>query len=202
MKADRSKKPVIALIVCLALLLVALGLMHFLGTGGRVYLPQQKTVSVPSEQGVYDAFANSGVRGRVLVIFDRTSHLDRFEGPTAQASFRAGSLAVAAPSSDLLSLLIESGLVREAYIVYPESDWAWLSKDMSLEKWSRSQGGGFETRVAGAYVKMSTKPPTLAEKPVVYVNRTFGDLYPPGMIGALEAPGASDLVVIQNPGTQ
>ena len=189
----------IALIVCVALFLAMLALMEYLGARGRVYLPEQKQVSVPTEQGVYDAFANSGVRGRVLVVFDRASHLDGFEGPTAQAAYRAGSLAVAAPSNGLLSLLIESGLVREAYIVYPESDWDRLSKDMSSNDWIRAQDRGFEMRIAGANVKIATKPPSLSEKAIVWVDEASANAYAPGMIAAAEASSASDLVVIQKP---
>ena len=199
---NQVRKRVIALLVCAALLGTTLALMQLLGMRGRTSLPEQKRLTVTGEQGVYDAFASSGARGRILVVFDRTSHLQIVSAPTAQASYRAGSLAANAPSSDLVALLIQSGLAREVYVVFPESEWARVSKIMSTQQWSRAQGRAFESRVAGAPVKLTTTPPVLSEKAVVYVNGASADRYSPGIIESITASAASDLVVIQGGGTR
>ena len=201
MPSARARRSLVALLVCAALLVALLATMQVLGKRGRNYLAGQKRVAVPTAQGAYDAFVDSGVRGRVLVVFDKTSHLNSFSTASAQDSFRQGDIRVDVPSSDLVALLIHSGMVREAYVVFPENEWARASKSLT-EQGALVKGSSFESWLPGAHVTLSTTPPTLSEKAVVYVNAASASEYAPGVVDSLTMPAASDLVVTQGGGSR
>jgi hypothetical protein len=190
----RSKHHWIALGATLALCVAVLVAMQVVSAQGRRTLPQRQTIQATSAQEAYDAVARAGVRGRTLVLVDATDHLGEFEFPATTKAFRSHETSVAVPSSELVSALIDSGLVRQAFIVYPPDEAESISTRIGQRQFARKVGDYYESRYSGAYVRFSTAFPQLAEKAVVIVNDGISG-YDEAALATLTSPDSADLVV-------
>jgi hypothetical protein len=187
---------IVAAVACLAVLLVALLAMEILGSSGRRYLSQQASFKVATIPEAFDKIRASGVRGRVIVVFDRASRLQRFGTDAQLRRFTQPGSEVSVAPNELLQALIMSGVVREAYVVYPESIWAERKEAEASRPFTRVESDTVETRIGGARVVFSAKPPVLAEKAIVFTNGAVASGYPRDMIQGYLDPNKSDIVVV------
>ena len=197
MRLFRIPKPYVALSATLGCLVVLLVAMQVLGTSSRHYLPQQQRFRVAGVQQGYDELRATGVRGRVLVLFDRTSRLDSFEMEPTISQLRTGKLAPTVAPDDLIAQLIYAGIVRSVYVVYSQAEWPGIDASMVGSAASRKEGDHWLTRFAGAPVVLTTTAPKLGERAIVYVAGDVAPTYSAGSIAAMEAPSASDVIVEQ-----
>jgi hypothetical protein len=199
-RLDTTVKRLTAMGIALALLVAALGLMQALGFKGRRYLPAQVKLTATGAQQGYDLIRDTGVKGRILVLFDRTSRLDNFEQTVATGRLRAGLTTMEVSPGELVAQLIYIGAIRRVYIVFPQSEWPRVDSAMTRIPTSRKQGEDWFSRYAnGVPVTLTTTPPKLSERAIVYISGSVESSYSPGAIAAATAPEASDLVVVQRP---
>ena len=106
-----------------AFVVVAVGL-QLVGLSGRHYLPQQVRYEVGDATEGYNRLVATGVRGRILVLFDRTSRLEPYGEVETMSAIRRQDLGgITVAPNELVDELIARTVVREVWVVFPDSEW-------------------------------------------------------------------------------
>jgi hypothetical protein len=182
----------------LLLLALVLAVAARRGERGRVTLSTRRAVSVSSPEEAYRVWDEAGVRGRILLVFDRYPHLD-----LAYESYRAG----ARPDDrSFLDFAVFGGVVRKIYWVVPEDAWDDVSRQEQLYHVLRRLDGEAMVLLvndnSGIPLVAATPSalPPIPEDVLVYVN---GTLYDAAQIAALleRLKIATDLAVVLESGS-
>jgi hypothetical protein len=195
-RAVRRYLPAIAMV---SLLAVTLTVFQLVGLSGRRYAEGHKRHEVDSAQEGYTLLQGADVRGRVLVLFDTTSHV-QMSGSDVFIQAAAGRVASASvlPDNFMQGLLI-AGTVRELHVVVPDSQWEVVRATLTGRGDAIVTSTSARARLYGASVVYSTAAnlPRFSEKVVVYVSQDVASQYPPALLSSFDDPGASDLYIVQ-----
>lgn len=187
----RHPLPIAAGIVLL--FVATLGALALHGRRGRVILPAPVTVPVGAPAEALEAWRREGVRGRVLLLFDRYPHFN-----TDYVDYRRG-----APLNDgnFVEYAIFENVVRKVFFVVRDEEWDAVARQPELYHAFRSVPGVpralyLHTSSGVPLVAAAASSlPRLAEPALVYVNAAVFD--PAEAQEMLRARAiASDLVVV------
>lgn len=185
----------LAVFLVLAGVLVAI---QSVAVSSRRYLDSQYTAEAASPLDAYDAVLSTGVRARVLVLFDKTSRVkEDIDTHSVLASRTASAAGLGIAPDSITSALIQSGTARSAIIVVPDEDWAAISAVLEGIPDVRKIGVSYVSRLdasAVTYVRASDLRPG-KERVVTLVNRDQSARYDPGLLAAFTDPSASDVAV-------
>lgn len=186
-----------ALIACLVALLVVFGAIQVASSRGRHVVDGHHRYEVAGPREGFDLLSGLSVRGRVVVVYDKTSHIQkRFASEFLPAETTVTAIA---DSSDFVEAFIVSGIARSVYIVVPDAEWPRIESGLLARGDSIVTSDSARARVYGApvtYVRADSLP-TFAEPVVAYLNADVASEYSPGLLGVLDQPNYSDVVVVQ-----
>lgn len=191
-------RPSVLWVVGVGWLVVLAVSAHAVGLGGRRYVTPSRRVAVSEPARAFEAFRDSGARGRVLVLFDHHTDIvpriylyaftDSLEGSGTLPPITGGNIA---------SGLIYAGVVREVYFVPPDEEWSGVVELVKSRFDAEKAGGGYRIRFEGApvWVLREKDLPRFRERVVVYDADSQTDAEAARRIDALSGPASPDLVV-------
>jgi len=181
---------IVALVAVLVLAIVA-------GAGGRRTLPEPVAISATSAQEAFDRLRGTGVRGRVVVVLDSTSHV---RGPEllfeTMRQIDDPSTLVPVTWGGFAGSLLEAGVARAVYVVVPEDRWAIVAPRVAQAAEVLPDAGGYVKRLDGAPVHFTSEDrftlPT--ERVVVIVADSLRAEYDPAFVRELTSAANADVV--------
>ncbi|GAB4483851.1 MAG: hypothetical protein OHK006_06330 [Thermodesulfovibrionales bacterium] len=187
----------------LALFLATLLGLSLVSTASRHILDGHIIRTVHSPAEAYDLWRDLGLRGRVILYFDRHFTVDR--AFVESLHIRFGGMRDELPpvtAGNFLLQALYSGMFRAVYHVVPDDAWPSVKEKLSQYPFIAFNGSCFRLTVEGTPIIVTTlgrlhRP---AEKAVIYLNGEYRHEYDGSMLKALlEAPEASDVVVVSEP---
>ncbi|MGB8930005.1 MAG: hypothetical protein WCC48_02015 [Anaeromyxobacteraceae bacterium] len=187
-----SHKRVVALASLLAFALTAASLaLH--GAHGRVYLEGTTTLAVRTPEEAFRRWREAGVRGRILLLFDRYPHLT-----TTYDQLRGGAPVT---TGNFLEHAVLNNVVRKIILVVRDEEWEDLARRPETYLPYRSVPGtdrAFYLHEAGGLPLIAVASSALwqlGEPALVYVNAALFDRGEiPALLGRAGIP--SDLTII------
>src|SRR5574337_567883 len=160
-KAPSQKKEVF---ISAGILLLALGIVaffSFFGPSHRVYSGMNRQFIIPEPFAAYRVWADSGVRGRVLVLLDRKLNADaNIEGLTP---------------ANYVYHAVRNDFVRKVYHIVPDNAWPEVERALTQRGYFIRTNSGFRFAIDGASVSITTLSglPALNEPVMININGDY-----------------------------
>lgn len=192
-------RPYAPAIACSALLAIALIAFHFVGVSGRRYVDGHHRYDVAGSREGYLLLCRLGVRGRVVVLFDRTAHILRPGTSEFIRSRRERDESAPVTPENLMEGLIFSDIVRRVYVVVPGSVWPTVEHAMVTRGDTIVTSESATSRLCGVPVIYVTPEnlPRFDEKVIVYLQGSVASEYPVSMLTSFDDPKVSDVYIVQ-----
>lgn len=197
MAADRSSRWIA---LALLLLVAVLAAGQAMALRGRVYSAEQVEITAASPLEAYEALADQGVKGRVLVLLDdRTRIVPRTWMATFMDSLQDPTVEPPVMKHNFTSCLMYAGIAREVYFCPPDGAWQTELDRMSRRPDSFPEGNGARVRFYGTPVHLirSADIPVFSEKVVVYIAEGAASRYDAEFMAAITDSAVADVVVRQ-----
>jgi hypothetical protein len=123
--------------------------LHLTGTGSRRILDGHRVEQVGSGAEALAAWLRAGVRGRVLLWFDRSLPTATVPDATAQAFLRDPSAPVEGAEESFVYLAMRANVVRSVVFVVPDERWEAFAGEASASSDLRPLGAGFVRVIEG-----------------------------------------------------
>lgn len=147
--------------VIVLLCIAVLAGLSLVGRSGRVVLEGTRFVALPEPQLAVAAWSELGVRGRILVLFDREIH--------------AGALDGGVTNENYVYQAAEENLVRQIYHVVPDASWDEVRDRLSRMPGVSSRGGSFRLTIEGTPILVSPlrRVPPIGETALIAVRGAY-----------------------------
>lgn len=158
----------IRVIIAVGLLLTGvLAGLSLIGLEGRAFHDGMRIRAIPEPYLAVKAWKEEGVRGRVLVHFDRQIHAGALEGGVSDENY--------------VYQAAEMNLIRKIYHIVPDAAWPEVRDALSRMLGVSNQGGLFHLTLEGTPIIVSTLKhiPVISEKVLINISGDYwneGDL--------------------------
>ncbi|TAN44938.1 MAG: hypothetical protein EPN22_04735 [Nitrospirae bacterium] len=193
-----GKRKIFASLAVVLFFLCVLGLSFYFGRSGRIFLNRPKVIFVDRPAEALRVWKSFGVRGRILVLFDRTNRMGGDEGAEAFSVALPG--ASTATDFNYVDLAIRDNTVRKVWHVIPDRQWEEAAGNLNRNPLARRHGGVFSLVLTSTEFSI-TKPeglPVTAEPVLLNMNGEALSFHDYEAILSLMEKGAfrPDVVVI------
>lgn len=160
MITDRQKGASAGIILLFALILF---FFMFYGTTKRIYLEPPEVVWLVNPVNSVNVWVEKGVKGRVLVLFDRKIHASQDETTLNEHNF--------------IYRAIMNNTIRKIYHIVPDSSWKEVENTLTGSPLVTFSEGVFRTTIEGAPLSImrAGNLPALKEKVLLHMNGDFWD---------------------------
>lgn len=186
-------------IACMALLAIMLLAFQIVGVSNRRFADGHRHYKVGSSRDGYLLLRRLGLRGRIVVLFDKTAHLQQWGALEYIRSLRGSDESAPVTPDNFAEGFILSGIARQFYVVVPEKEWPLIVLHMSTRGDGIVTSSSVSSRLYGARVDYVTLEnlPRFGERVVAYVPETAESGYPSSFLTSFDDPKVSDVYVVQ-----
>jgi len=164
MKRDLVKKNGFISLLCAGLFGLAIAYLTATGLSARTYSRefQARVIAEPSRACVL--WEESGVKGRILFLFDRSLNAD----PSAASTLPDERLTVT--SDNYVYVAFRKNLVRRVYHILPDASWGDVERNLKGNPYVQDTGGVFRLTIEGMPVLIMRLRDIPATKEPVLIN--------------------------------
>ena len=173
--------------------------MTLLAGRGRIYHDGVKTLQVATEKDALDAWLKHGMKGRILLIFDRLYSFDRVpEDRVASFLKDPGRAAMTVTDMNFMYLALRANVFRKAYYVVPDDKWPAFVKSLGAKQASLEHQKGFVDNIEGVPIIAIRYGdlPQFTEKTLVFQSARVESLLEAKALDDLAGKHGSDFVIV------
>jgi len=183
----------------MALLAIMFLAFQTVGVSNRRFAEGYRRYEVGSSRDGYLLLRRLGLRGRIVVLFDKTAHIEQWGAREYIRSLGGRDESAPVTPDNFVEGFILSGVARHVYVVVPEKEWPLIVLHMSTRGDGIVTSSSVSSRLYGARVDYVTPEnlPRFGERVVAYVPKTAESEYPSSFLTSFDDPRVSDIYVVQ-----
>lgn len=140
--------------------------LYLHGNAERTFASGQSSFVVDAPEDVYGIWKANGVRGRILVLFDRYPHIRGRAGYEGVPKLSA---------SNVIEFCVFENIIRKIYFIVPDTDWGTFLREEKMRPLRSVYGlerGLFLSSRTGIPIIATTPSslPYIGEEALVYIN--------------------------------